>query len=95
MKRAILRIPAHYHPSSTSNSYAGIGRQRVAGRNLDVKTNDVKLNLELLKRYFQVRTLDQTLERHRNEFRTRSEHLQKRQEALQERERLFKEKILR
>jgi hypothetical protein len=57
--------------------------------------NDVKLNFELLKKYFQVQTLDQTLEHHRNEFQTRLEHLQKRQEALHEREILFKEKILR
>ena len=57
--------------------------------------NTMKLNFEFLKKYFQVQTLDQTLEYHRNEFQTRSEHLQKRQEALHEREMLFKEKILR
>ncbi len=60
-----------------------------------VDYNDVKLNLKLLNKYFEVNILDETLERHRNEFKTRTEHLQKRQEALHEREIMFKERIIR
>ncbi len=55
----------------------------------------MKLNLQLLNQYFEVNTLDETLQRRRKEFRTRTEHLQKRQDALHERESMFKERIIR
>ncbi|CAF0804433.1 unnamed protein product [Rotaria sordida] len=56
--------------------------------------SDAKLNLKLLNKYFEVNTLDEILVRRRNEFKTRTEHLQKRKEALYEREIMFKERIL-
>ncbi|CAF1048956.1 unnamed protein product [Adineta ricciae] len=56
--------------------------------------NDVKLDLKLVEKYFEVEALDETLVRHRNEYQTRREHLQKRQDALHEKEIMFKERIL-
>lgn len=56
--------------------------------------NDIKLNLNYLNKYFEVNNLNETLEYKQNEFKTRTEYLQKRQEALHEKEILFKEKIL-
>ncbi|CAF0724749.1 unnamed protein product [Adineta steineri] len=56
--------------------------------------NDVKLNLQLLNKYFEVQTLDETLVNCRNEFQTRTEHLQKRKDALHEKEIMFKQRIL-
>ncbi|CAF0734841.1 unnamed protein product [Adineta steineri] len=56
--------------------------------------NDVKLNLQLLNKYFEVQTLDETLVNSRNEFQTRTEHLQKRKDALHEKEIMFKQRIL-
>jgi hypothetical protein len=57
--------------------------------------NDLKFNIKFLNKYFEVKTLDETLAHHRNEYQTRTEHLQKRQEALHDREVMFKERILR
>lgn len=64
-------------------------------RDVDGHENDEDLNLQFLKKYFQVNTLDQTLQQRRKEFQTRSEHLQKRREALHQREIIFKERIIR
>ena len=64
-------------------------------RDVDVHENDEDLNLQFLKKHFQVNTLDQTLQERRKEFQTRSEHLQKRREALHQREIIFKERIIR
>ena len=64
-------------------------------RNLNINYGDVKLNLKYLYKYFEVEKLDELLVRHRNEFKTRIEHLQKRQGALHEKEVLFKERIIR
>ena len=67
----------------------------IRGVNIDVNThNDVKLDLKLVEKYFEVEALDETLARHRNEYQTRREHLQKRQDALHEKEMMFKERIL-
>lgn len=70
-------------------------RYLVLDRDVDVHENDEDLNLQFLKKYFQVKALDQTRQQRRKEFQTRSEHLQKRREALHQREILFKERIIR
>lgn len=64
-------------------------------RNLPSDYSDVKLNLKLLNKYFEVNTLDEILVHRRNEFKARTEHLQKRKDALHEREIMFKERIIR
>ncbi|CAF4962578.1 unnamed protein product [Rotaria sp. Silwood1] len=61
---------------------------------LIIDYRDVKLNLKLLNKYFEVNALDEILVRRRHEFKTRTEHLQKRKEALYEREIMFKERII-
>ncbi|CAF4580707.1 unnamed protein product [Rotaria sp. Silwood2] len=66
-----------------------------SSEDLTIDYSDVKLNLKLLNKYFEVNTLDEILVRRRNEFKTRTEHLQKRKEALNEREIMFKERIIR
>ncbi|CAF0808195.1 unnamed protein product [Adineta ricciae] len=67
----------------------------IKGVNIEVNThNDVKLDLKLIEKYFEVEALDETLVRHRHEYQTRREHLQKRQDALHEKEMMFKERIL-
>ncbi|CAF3019043.1 unnamed protein product, partial [Rotaria sp. Silwood2] len=65
-----------------------------SSEDLTIDYSDVKLNLKLLNKYFEVNTLDEILVRRRNEFKTRTEHLQKRKEALNEREIMFKERII-
>jgi hypothetical protein len=67
----------------------------IISRDLDIDYNNVKLNLKFLNKYFEVNTLDETVEHRRNEFKIRTEHLQKRREALHEREIMFKERIIR
>ncbi len=65
-------------------------------RDLNVDYNDdVKLNLKFLNKYFEVNNLDETLKYRQNEFKTRTEYLQKRQETLHEKEIMFKERIIR
>lgn len=68
----------------------------IRGVNIDANThNDVKLNLKLVEKYFEVEALDETLAHRRNEYQTRREYLQKRQDALRGKEIMFKERILR
>ncbi|CAF3782740.1 unnamed protein product [Rotaria sp. Silwood1] len=65
-----------------------------SSEDLIIDYRDVKLNLKLLNKYFEVNALDEILVRRRHEFKTRTEHLQKRKEALYEREIMFKERII-
>ncbi|CAF1214000.1 unnamed protein product [Rotaria magnacalcarata] len=65
-----------------------------SSEDFNIDYSDVKLNLKLLNKYFEVNTLDEILVRRRNEFKIRAEHLQKRKEALHEREIMFKERII-
>jgi len=67
----------------------------IISRNLDIDDNNVKLDLKFLNKYFEVNTLDETLEHRRNEFKIRTEYLQKRRDTLHEREIMFKERIIR
>jgi hypothetical protein len=61
----------------------------------EANVTDVNLNLKLLNKYLEVKSLDETLAHRRNEYKTRQEHLQKRRDALHEREIMFKERIIR
>lgn len=58
-------------------------------------TTELSLNLKLLNAHLEVKAIDATLVNRRSEYRTRREHLQKRRDALHEREVLFKERIIR
>jgi hypothetical protein len=93
-----MKILLNYHQLSAYiylylKSYFSIVHRDL--ENGDIGFSDVELNLKLLNKYFEVNTLDETLLRRRNEFKTRSEHLQKRKEALHDREIMLKERILR
>ncbi|CAF3302869.1 unnamed protein product [Rotaria sp. Silwood2] len=57
-------------------------QDRMSSRNIPVQSD------------FALNAFDEILVRHRNEFKTHTEHLQKRKEALYEREIMFKERII-
>lgn len=59
------------------------------------KIQNEKLDLKYFDKYIQLNDIESQLEHRRNDYQTRLEYLQKRQEALHNREIQFKEKILR